>query len=175
MQILFLLLVCVGAAIAWDPTPYELQILADTPYASLPVGLKNAIRGSKIHKKRGENSNWCCSNDQPVNSVQRSKTMMEMVKVHEKVKIGYTDCGFLGATRCSLYDMRYTQQSKYYVDYYEVPDQDACPDKHVKCCKGFVLVAQDNCLSLDEAGDNIDTLKDLIEAGLIGGGNGLTM
>lgn len=73
--------------------------------------------------------------------------MMEMKKVHEKVKIGYTDCGFLGATRCSLYDLRYRQEPQYYEDYYEVPNQEACEDKHVKCCKGFVLVAKDNCLS----------------------------
>jgi hypothetical protein len=51
--------------------------------------------------------------------------------------------------------MRYRQESKYYVDYYEVPNQDACPDKHVKCCKGYVLVAKDNCLSKLALSNNV--------------------
>ncbi|XP_074642631.1 uncharacterized protein LOC141899913 [Tubulanus polymorphus] len=142
----------------------ELAVLRNLDRSDLPRYIKTALR----RIRRQVQGHWCCANDQPINSIQRSKISMEMVKVTEKVKIGYTECKWLGSGRCSLYDVRYRSQPTYFTDYYEVPDMKACPDQHVKCCKGFVMIANENCISLDEAKEHIETLKDLIAAGLIG-------
>ena len=51
MKIL-VLLISIGVALAWEPTPDERDLLANTPYAYLPQGLKDAIKKSKLSKRQ---------------------------------------------------------------------------------------------------------------------------
>ena len=49
-----------------------------------------------ITKYGGDNSHWCCTNEQAVNFVQRTKIGKDIHIESTKVKSGYTKCGFGG-------------------------------------------------------------------------------
>ena len=71
-------------------------------------------------------SHWCCTNDQPVNIVQRTRVEKEIHIVATKIRTGYTSCGFGGWSMCSIYATRYKQVAVYHIGTYEVPDESAC-------------------------------------------------
>lgn len=52
-------------------------------------------------------SHWCCTNDQPVNTIQRTKIDKDVHTVATKVVTGYTSCGFAGWDHCPLYTTKY--------------------------------------------------------------------
>ena len=62
---------------------------------------------SFLFSKAGEASHWCCTNDQPVNIVQRTRVEKEIHIVATKIRTGYTSCGFAGWSMCSIYATRY--------------------------------------------------------------------
>lgn len=72
--------------------------MADLDFEKLPVSLQN---------KAGESSHWCCTNEQPVQLVQRTKVVSDIHTVATKIKTGYTSCGFQGWSMCSVYSTRY--------------------------------------------------------------------
>jgi len=142
----------------------QLNYLASLKYEHLPREVKSLIDMEK--NKAGDNSHYCCTNDQPVNIVQRTKIDKEVHVVATKIKTGYTSCGFNGWMMCSLYTTAYRQVVFYHIVTYEVPDEDSCPDHHVKCCKDYIEVAG-NCLALTTISTHLDLLTMLLQAGLI--------
>jgi hypothetical protein len=69
---------------------------------------------------------WCCTNEQPVNIVQRTRVEKEIHVVATKIRTGYTSCGFAGWSSCSVYATRYKEVAVYHIGVYEVPDENAC-------------------------------------------------
>jgi hypothetical protein len=130
----------VAIACASPFTPEQLEKLASLNYDDLPQEVKELIKVS-----RADNSHWCCTNDQPVNIVQRTRVGKDVHVVATKIKTGYTSCGFNGWMMCSLYSTQYKSVVFYHIETYEVPDESACPDHHVKCCKDHIEVAG-NCM-----------------------------
>lgn len=115
-----------------------------------------------IFQQKRDASHWCCANEQPISTIQKTRVVKEIHTVATKVKTGYTECGFLSTMRCSLYSTKYKytfflirtqfniilllkliiydfpqrQVAVYHVGTYEIPDETACFDHHVVCCKG---------------------------------------
>ena len=72
--------------------------MANLDPAKLPASLSH---------KAGEAEHWCCTNDQPVQIVQRTRIVSDIHTVATKIKTGYTSCGFQGWSMCSVYSTRY--------------------------------------------------------------------
>ena len=111
-------------------------------------------------------SHWCCSNEQPIATESRTKVVMELHQVATKVKTGYTECGFLGAGRCTIYSTKYKHVAQYHTATYEVPKEDACKDHHVVCCKGYLEIGG-NCFDLVTIQENSDLILELVNQGII--------
>ncbi len=102
-----------------------------------------------------------------MNIVQRTRTEKEIHVVATKIRTGYTSCGFAGWSSCSVYATRYKEVAVYHIGVYEVPDENACQDHHVKCCKGYLEVGG-NCMDLGTISENLDLITQLANLGLIG-------
>ncbi|XP_064607491.1 uncharacterized protein LOC135471956 [Liolophura sinensis] len=160
-----LLLVALGFVCLADAhvfTEEEREFFKQLTFDQLPQELKVALRKRTRHGV----SSWCCTNDKPIKSIQHSKVVSETVKVTSRVKVGYTKCGFLATNMCATYDVRYQNQLKYAVTYYEVPDKSQCAEKDIKCCEHDLQIAG-NCLELSEANKYVDTLTKLKDNGLL--------
>ena len=159
--IAFIGICCISFALSENPlglSEKQLEILSKVDLSQLPEQFKAL--------KVGDNSHWCCTNDQPVQLVQRTKIEKEIHIVATKIKTGYTSCGFNGWMMCSVYSTRYKQVAVYHIATYEVPNELACPDHHVNCCTGYVNVGG-NCHSFAELGENMDLITQLVNLSLI--------
>ncbi|CAF0818064.1 unnamed protein product [Brachionus calyciflorus] len=152
----------ISVAVCENPfgfTDEQLKALAELESSKLPTSLI---------PKAGDAYHWCCTNEQPVQIVQRTKIVSDIHTVATKIKTGYTNCGFGGLSRCSIYSTRYKQVAVYRIETYDVPDEQACLDHHVKCCNGYIEVAG-NCLSFTTISQNMDLISQLVSLGLISG------
>ncbi len=61
----------------------------------------------ELKSKAGDSGHWCCTNEQPVQLVQRTRIEKEIHVVATKVKVGYTSCGFAGWSMCTVYSTQY--------------------------------------------------------------------
>jgi hypothetical protein len=113
---------------------YQMEAIATIDSSKLPA----------IFQARRDNSHWCCSNEQPIQTEQKTKVVQGIHTVATKVKTGYTQCGFMNTMSCSLYQTKYKQVPYYHVQSYDVPVENACLDHHVVCCNGYMLVGG-NC------------------------------
>jgi hypothetical protein len=78
-----------------------LEFLKTLDPALLPASMRIKTKTDK------DNSHWCCANEQPINTVQRTRVEKEIHTVATKVKTGYTSCDFLGWGHCSVYTTKY--------------------------------------------------------------------
>ncbi|XP_064624708.1 uncharacterized protein LOC135486110 isoform X1 [Lineus longissimus] len=127
----------------------------------LPKALQEVV---DRQRRTGDNSNWCCEDDTPVNMIKRSRTKVEQIKVTEQIKTGSETCKIFFT--CTKYELIYRTEPQFSTEYYAVPHKEACPDEAVKCCKGFLLIVG-NCLSLEEISMSGMTIEELIKSKLM--------
>ncbi|CAF0994378.1 unnamed protein product [Rotaria sp. Silwood1] len=130
-------------AFQFELTDQALAYLAKVKLADLPESVRLSLT-SGSGRAASDASHWCCINEQPITTVTETKIEHATHVVATKTKVGYVDCGFMGTMKCSHYVTAYRPAMYTYIQTFQVPNMSACSSHEVKCCAGYILVAE-NC------------------------------
>ncbi|CAF1631541.1 unnamed protein product [Adineta ricciae] len=166
---------CLFALVAINATQYDLndkarQYLAHVKMTDLPESVRLSL-AKEEGRGAGDASHWCCINEQPITTVTETKIEHATRVVATKTKVGYVSCGFAGTMRCSHYVTNYRQEIYTYIQTFQVPNMAACNSHEVKCCSGYLLVAE-NCHTYADIMENRPLFEFLSQLGLLSTGIG---
>ncbi|UJR14725.1 hypothetical protein I4U23_001718 [Adineta vaga] len=166
---------CLFALVAVNAAQYELndkvrQYLAAVKMTDLPESVRSSLNADQ---GRGPNdaSHWCCINEQPITTVTQTKIEYATHVVATKTKVGYVSCGFMGTMRCSQYVTNYRTEKYSFIQTFQIPNMAACASHEVKCCAGYLLVAE-NCHTYSDIMENRPLFEFLSQLGLLSTGIG---
>ncbi|XP_074649452.1 uncharacterized protein LOC141904711 [Tubulanus polymorphus] len=151
-----------------DFTAEQKRALAQAKENNLPHPIREML--SRNRRQFGI-KHFCCMTDideKEIDVDQFTKAVAEYKQVSEKVKVGYTNCKWLGTGRCSQYSIRYRADLMYRPETILRPIMGVCPEKQIQCCSGFINVAG-QCLAREGMDkDFLEIIKDLSSSGLLG-------
>ena len=165
---------CLFALVSANAFKFELneqatQFLSKIRMADLPESVQKSL--TKATGRAGDSSHWCCINEQPVTTDTQTKVEYATRVVATKTRVGYVDCGFLGTMKCSHYVTSYRQELQTFIQTFQVPNMAACNSHEVKCCSGYMLIAE-NCHSYADLVANQELFQFLNSLGLFSAGVG---
>ncbi|CAF0811901.1 unnamed protein product [Adineta steineri] len=166
----FIICFCFVALVTVNAVPFELsdaalEYLANVKLADLPESIRSSL--TTLKGRNGDNSHWCCINEQPITTVTATKIEYGTKIVHTKTKVGYVSCGFMGSMRCSHFVAATRAEIYSYIQTFQIPNMNACASHEVKCCSGYLLVAE-NCHSFTELVAQQELIQFLSQLGLLG-------
>ncbi|CAF3038228.1 unnamed protein product [Rotaria sp. Silwood2] len=156
---------CIFALISANAFQFELNdkalaYLAEAKLADLPKSVQLSLTGNSGRAAPGGSSHWCCINEQPITTVTQTKID------HATHVVGYVECGFMGSMRCSHFVTSYRQEMYTFIQTFQVPNMAACSSHEVKCCSGYLLVAE-NCHTFTDLVANQELFQFLSGLGLL--------
>jgi len=143
-----------------------LQFLARIKLADLPESVRLELTANQA-RGPSEATHWCCINEQPITTATETKVVHATRTVATKTKVGYVDCGIWGWGKCSHYVSATRAELYTYIDTFQIPNLAACNSHEVKCCSGYILVAE-NCHSFQDLLEHKETISWLSTLGLLG-------
>ncbi|XP_022318045.1 uncharacterized protein LOC111121179 [Crassostrea virginica] len=166
IQILLLVLLFNGA-ISNDPLNFlnekQKQNLEKLDFRKLSDNTQRFIRDVTLHGNA--TAHWCCNIPTSKTIMETHSQLMYVTKMADRVT--YTSCGFLWLSSCSRHHYSYYASPLYRTTYNTKTINISCPDEHLVCCKGYVLVAE-HCLPLSEIPAIKHDLINLHNAGILG-------
>jgi len=154
-------------AIQYELSDQAREFLARVKMADLPESVQLSLTANQGRNGGVRDaSHWCCINEQPVTTVTSTKVQHDMKTVATKTKVGYVSCGFAGTMRCSQFVTHYRHETYTYIQTFQIPNMAACSSHEVKCCSGYLLVAE-NCHTFNEIKENQSIFSFLAGLGLL--------